>query len=152
MILGLSSPKFVGTGIPDTGTMLLDYSVYKGFNLAEPRLIQDKSPLTGKKNIVKLGDWASFSIIVYLFQSTAPQVYLAQLMNYRFQNVIFYPHRDKLTVNDGLGLPILDVNNNPLQFFIAGMKYSLLNNYVMHDIVEINFISTNYVKKSGSIV
>ncbi len=152
MILGLGSPKFIGTGIPDTNTVLLDYSVYKDFNLAEPRLLKEKSPLTGKKSILKLGDWALFTVIIYLFKSIAPQVYLAQLMNYRFQNVLFYPHRDKLANGDGLGLPIVDTNNNPLPFFIAGMKYSLLNDYVKHDIVEINFVSTNYVKKGSSIV
>jgi len=152
MILGLSSPKFVGTGNPNTNTVLLDYSVYKTFNFAEPRIIKSKAPITGSVNILNLGNWSNFDIIIYLWKYSNPLLTLANLINYRYQNVIFYPHRDKLAVGDGLGLPITDTSNNPLSFFIAGVKYYSLDNTKQHDCVELNFISTNYVKKGNSVV
>lgn len=152
MILGLSAPKFVGTGTPNTSTVLLDYSVYKTFNFATPRLIKEKAPITGSVNILNLGSWANFVIVVYLWRYSNPLIALADFINFRYQNVIFYPHRDKLVTGDGLGLPITDVNNNPLPFFIAGMKYYSLDNTKQHDCLEINFVSTNYVKKGNSVV
>jgi len=146
-IFGIGAPKFTGTGTPDSNTVTLDYAILDP-DWNDPRLIEHQSVVSGKKNWITLGDYASFKVTVQLFRYTSPtpNVKFNTLMTYLHQLVYFYPHKDGTTAGDGLGKPIQNSSSANVKFFISKISaYYLDNRDALQDLLDIEFISENYV-------
>ncbi len=153
MIFGIGSAKFVGTGTPDSNTVVLDYCILDP-KWNDPRVIQHQSVISGKKNWITLGDYASFKVTVQLYRYTSPtpNAKFTTLMTYLHQLVYFYPHKDGVTAGDGLGKPIQNSSAVNVKFFINAITPYYLNNIdAKQDLVDIEFIAENYVDISKSV-
>lgn len=153
MIFGIGSPKFTGTGTPDSSTVTLDYAVLDP-NWNDPRVIEHQSVITGKKTWTTLGDYASFRVTVNLYKYTTsptPSTKFSTLMTYLHQLVYFYPHKDGVADGDGLGKAIQNSTPANVKFFVSKITPYYLSNTVQKDLIDIEFIAENYVDISQSL-
>lgn len=150
MIFGIGSPKFVGTGTPDSNTVTLNYAVLDP-NWNDPRVIEHQSVITGKKTWATLGDYASFRVTVNLYKEANPSTVFNTLITYLHQLVYFYPHKDGSVDGDGNGKVIKNSSSASVKFFISKITPYYLSNIVLKDIVDIEFISEDYVDISKSV-
>jgi len=150
MIFGIGYSKLVGTGVPDANTVVLGKSILYP-NWSDPRLIEHQSVITGKRNWITLGDYASFKVKIYLDKEAAPGTVFNTLMTYSHQLVYFYPHKDGIVDGDGLGKPIKNSAGTQVKFFISKIYPYYLTNLDLYDMVNVEFIAENYVDVTKSV-
>jgi hypothetical protein len=150
MIFGVGPAKFVGTGTPDSNSFTLDYSTIEP-TWSNPRIIEHKSAINGKKNWKTLGDYSSFMVTLNLYKYTDPTSTFNTLMTYYHQIVYFYPHSDGITLGDGLGKPIQESSSN-VGFFINSIKIYYLDQInAFGDLVDVEFIASDYFNITESV-
>lgn len=110
MIFGIGSPKFKGTGTPDSNVVTLSNSVINP-TWDIPRVLEHQSVISGKKNYITLGDYASFVVTMNLFKYGTPTTTFNTIMSYFHQLVTFFPHVDGVTSGDGLGKPLSNLTS-----------------------------------------
>jgi len=145
-IFGIGVPKFVGTGTPDLNTVILDYSTLDP-KWSDARLIEHQSAISGKINYIALGYYASFVVTVQLhkYTSPTPSAKFTTLMSYLNQLVYFYPHKDGSSDGDGLGKPMKNSSGTQIKYFIKRISPYYIDNLVLQDLLEIEFVPENYI-------
>jgi len=102
---GTGEPKFVGTGDPDSATVLLPGGELIEENWFVPDVIEQRAPASGFRHFLQGGDeptggsqYSEFLVMVKLFDTTKYATSLAQktkiieIMKYNQKHVYFYPH------------------------------------------------------------
>jgi hypothetical protein len=93
---GTGSPKFVGTGTPDSNTVTLDYAV-TDFLYIDPRFVEHVSVVDGQRNWIQVGNHSEFTVRLNVYKYTTsptPKEKFQSIMTYLGQDVLFYPHSD----------------------------------------------------------
>lgn len=133
MIFGNQKPKFICEGV----TYLLDHSTLNPKWL-DRQSKEQVSVLTGHREWYEIGDYAEFTVTIFLFKYLNPTAKFEELYPCRNKDVIFYPHRD--------GEPLLDsVGGTPVLFHITSMEPSYLRNLINYDLLTITFKSKDLV-------
>lgn len=164
-VFGLGVPKFVGTGSPDSGTLILYYS-----NLdpqwSDKRQKMFESPVSesGHRTWKVKGKHASFTVMVHLhkYDVTPPaagaeyqtsKAFVKKLLTYEDKDVTFYPFKDAATLNDGAGLPLKDASSNTITCHIADLQFDFLEKAGSRfDVCTITFVTNDFYDINKSVL
>lgn len=102
-----------------------------------PEIILTKSPLTGKKTVVRVNDYSELKVLIHLLKYDDPEGFLEDLHSYKGAAVVFYPF-----VN-GSAMKGLDGEN--ALFFVKNIESFFLNDTLQEDVCVITFSAINYV-------
>jgi hypothetical protein len=148
---GTGSPKFVGTGTPDSNTVTLDYA-NTDFTYVDPRTVEHESVADGQRNWIQVGSHSEFTVALNIYKYTTsptPKEKLQTLMTYLGQDVLFYPHAD--------GNPIKDSSSVNVNFTVVSINRidvptsdGTTSDY--KDIIVITFKSKKFTDITKSLV
>ena len=130
-------------------TVTLDYS-HLIPSWAEPDEIINESVITGVRDIISLGDYSSFKVIVYLWKESDQVTKFEEIYAFNHSDIYFYPHRDKTTLGDGLGKVMQDSSDAEVEFHITHIRpfyyqYERFPQSKVKIALEITFISKDYI-------
>lgn len=156
-VFGISVPKFVGTGDPDTATVFLHCSILDPqFSDKRQKMFESPVSASGHRTWKVKGKHATFQVFIHLSKydvtgiSTAKE-FVANLLRYEDKDVHFYPFKDAVSENDDLGLPLKDAANNLITCHIADIQFDFLEKRgAMYDVCTITFMTNDFydIKKS----
>lgn len=130
-------------------TVTLDYAKLIP-SWAEPDEIINESVITGVRDIIALGDYSSFKVIVYLWKYSGLIAKFEEIYAFNHDDVWFYPHRDGDVLDAGLGKPMQDSSGDEVEFHITHIRpfyyqYERVPQNTPKIALEITFISKDYI-------
>ena len=153
-IFGVSVPKFVGTGTPDSNTITLTYGkILSSTNLSETEEIVHKSIINGNRSYDTLGTHATIDVLVQLHRHSVAtaRTTLTTLLTYKNQDVVLYLHKDGDTVGDGTGKALQTSTPANVSCRIRDIKPFYQHDNILFDACIITFITNEYYDISQTI-
>ena len=157
-LFGTGAPKFVGTGDPNSSTVLLPGAYLASFTPVIPDIIEQVAPITGFRRFIQGGDaptggsnYSEFVVQVRLFDTTAYATSLlrsqkaAEIWAYNQKYVYFFPFTSSgaVAVKNNAGTQI--------RFFLE-VSFGLHESNQKYDVINLFFKSEDFTDISKSII
>lgn len=118
-----------------------------------PEIIEQVSVIDGSKNIITLGDYAQFDIIIHLnrYDNTANAFENFYEMNHK--DVKFKPFKYSININGTVsgGIYLKDMNNNDLLFYVEKVEPFYLDKFAKYDSCLISITSKKFIDLQKSL-
>lgn len=158
-VFGVSVPKFVGTGDPDSNTVILYWSILDPkFSDKRQKMFESPVSQSGHRTWKVRGKHASFDVMIHLSKWDIPGVsdakgFVSNLLRYEDKDVYFYPFKDAAVIGDGLGLPLKDASDNLITCHIADIQFDFLEKRTAEfDVCTITFVTNDFYDLKKSVL